>query len=387
MTSPEQAAARYAVVTAVDQQLAQQAKAAWYSMNLNDLQGSFTGGFVPAVVPALTGAQTVAASFGAQSVAEATGQPVSVIPGAFAGHASNGRGLPGMLAQPLIQTYVDLAGGMDSGLALDRGWDSIDRMLATQVHDAARSAESVQMVEHRVTYYIRQVEPGACGRCLVLAGVHYKVNKGFLRHPHCRCFHIAQVSVYLDPDNGGRGQLIGTETPSPFRTPELQGSREIFDSMSAAEQDRAFTVNGAQAIRDGASIQAVVNARLGMTTADVGGNGTVQTTTVGTTRRGDYAAVRRAIDETRGLPTTEPGRKQKKQVTRPRLLPEEIYRQAKGDHDETIRMLIGNGYITEGTPAERAARYAAMQRKPKTSPAVDLTNLQDALKPFTTTPR
>jgi hypothetical protein len=316
MTSPEQAAARYAVVTAVDQQVSEQAKAAWYAMNLRDLQGSFAGRFVPEVVPALTGAQTVAASFGAQSIAQATGQPVSIIPGAFAGYASDGRGLPGLLAQPLIDTYVNLAGGMDSGKAMDSGWDSIDRMLATQIHDSARQAESVQMVEHRVTYYIRQVEPGACGRCVILAGAHYKVNTGFLRHDHCRCFHVAAVSTYLDPVDGSPGAMVGAEAQSPYRPADLRDDRDIFNSLSRDEQDRTFTAAGAEAIRLGANIPQIVNSRRsGMSTVTDRYGQKFETTTVGA-KRGQT-----------------------------RLLPESILRVADGDMDVARRLLVKHGYV------------------------------------------
>lgn len=176
---------RFTSVTALDRQVAQQAKAEWYRMSLNDLQGSFANQFVPAVVPDLTMAQAAAATLGARGIASTTGKPVSIIPQGFAGYASDGRSLPGLLAQPLIEVYSNLDNGMDSSLAMDRGWASIDRMLTTQVHDAARQAESVQMVEHKVTYYIRYTEPGPCARCIILAGKHYKINIGFERHSHC----------------------------------------------------------------------------------------------------------------------------------------------------------------------------------------------------------
>lgn len=86
--------------------------------------------------------------------------------------------------------------------------------------------------------------------------------------------------------------------------------RAYFESLTAAEQDRAFTKAGAEAIRAGADIAQVVNARSGIYTA--GGR---QFTTVGARRR------------------------------RPRLMPEQILREAAGDRDEAVRLLKLHGYL------------------------------------------
>ena len=84
--------------------------------------------------------------------------------------------------------------------------------------------------------------------------------------------------------------------------------------MDEAEQDRVFGKAGAQAIRDGADIARVVNARRGMYTA-----GGLRLTREATTRRG---------------------------IGRPvRLMPEEIYRQANGNRGEALRLLRLHGYI------------------------------------------
>lgn len=310
---------RFASVTALDRQLADSAKAEWYRMSLSDLQGSFADQFIPAVVPDLTMTQAAAAKVAAQHVGVTTKLPSSIIPEGFAGYASDGRSLPGLLAQPLIEMYSNLDNGMDSSLAMDRGWDAIDRMLAGQVHDAARQAESVQMVEHKVTYWVRYTEPGACSRCLLLAGKHYKVNQGFLRHePTCRCYHIAMVSTYLDAaDGAGPGELVSNRSMTKgARNFVEQSPREIFDSLSTAEQDRAFTIAGAQAIRDGASIAPVVNSRRsGMSTVTDRYGTVYKTTTVGA-KRG-----------------------------KTRLLPETCAKIAGDDRDEWIRLLKSNGYL------------------------------------------
>lgn len=92
-----------------------------------------------------------------------------------------------------------------------------------------------------------------------------------------------------------------------------------FESLNESEQNRIFTKAGAEAVRDGADLNRVVNARLGITTYQVGSE-RYKVTTVGTGRKGR----RRPL----------------------RLLPETIYKQANGDRDEAIRLLRVNGYIT-----------------------------------------
>jgi hypothetical protein len=310
------AATRFATVTALDQALIAQAKAEWYRLQLGSLQGSFIQTFLPAVQPGLVVAQTAAAQLGAAAVAETTGRALTVIPSGFAGYASSGQPLPSLLARPLIGLYVDLDHGLPPEQALQRGMDSMERILATQVQDAARQASQVQMVEHRVTYYIRHTEPGACSRCTILAGKHYKVSTGFLRHLSCRCWHSAEVATYLDPTDGSPGVLLGSEAVSPHGRFEEQSPKQIFDDLTRAEQDRLFTPAGAQAIRDGANIPRVVNARSsGMSTVTDRYGTVFKTTTVG----------------------ARPGQT--------RLLPESIYT-ASNDPATVTRLLIKNGYIT-----------------------------------------
>jgi hypothetical protein len=312
----------YAALLVLDRTLLQETKAAWYAMQLSDLQASFVHEFLPRVLPRVVTAQTAAAALGSKGIVAQLPprtidyrkpgqskllpaitvhpQPVPrVNPAAFAGAASNGRPLDSLLAQPLIDVYKDVKNGTPTAEAMRSGFDSLDRILTTQVQDAARSAESVTMVVHRVTYYIRVVEPGACGRCLILAGAHYKVNTGFLRHTSCRCHHEPHVAVYDDSVD-----------------PAEQSAREIFAGMSVDEQNRAFTVAGAQAIRDGANMPRVVNSRRsGMSTVSDQYGTTYATTTAG----------------------AAPGQT--------RLLPEAIAQVANGNQDLWIQLLTKNGYL------------------------------------------
>jgi hypothetical protein len=314
------AAARNATVTGLDRQLVAQAAVEWARLDINDLQGSFVDEFLPAIRPALTTAQTVSANVASQAIAQRTGKPSSVIPSGFAGHAATGETLGKALSRPLVQMYVDLGLGTDPSEARTRSFDVMDQILTGEVHDAARQAESVQMVAHTVTYYIRHTEPGACALCIVLSGKHYKVNAGFQRHPPtCRCYHIPGSTTYYDPVNGGPGVGTVNEIESPYHTKPADTPKALFDAMSPAQQDATFGRANAQAIRDGADLTRVVNA-----TMNRSGLGTTITGPLGERYKGTI----------QGMP-----------VGQSRLIPEAIYKIAGDDDAYARRLLQQNGYI------------------------------------------
>lgn len=143
------------------------------------------------------------------------------------------------------------------------------------------------------------LNPPSCSRCTVLAGRFYMWNEGFARHPNCDCLHIPSSESVS-------GDLV--VSPDAY-----------FESLTPRQQDKVFTKAGAQAIRDGADISKVVNARRGMQKAQVFGRDTL-VTTEGTARRRN--AGRAPI----------------------RLMPESIYDQAK-DRPDAIRLLKLHGFI------------------------------------------
>lgn len=114
--------------------------------------------------------------------------------------------------------------------------------------------------------------------------------------------------------------------------------KRFFDSLGQAEQDRVFTRAGAEAIRLGADIGQVVNARRGMTTATVQGR-EVLATTEGTTTRSRTGVNLGAAD------STQQAGDRYRRATRVRLMPESIIAQAAGNRDEAIRLLRRYGYL------------------------------------------
>jgi len=221
----------------------------------------------------------------------------AVNPASMAGTATDGRPLDTLFQQAASQQALEL-------------------MIVTQVQDAARGAAGLGIaVRPHVTGYVRMLNPPSCSRCAVLAGKFYKWNTGFQRHPRCDCRHIPSTEA-----------LASDLTTNPDA---------YFRSLSPAEQARIFTNAGAQAIRDGADISQVVNARRGMSTMQFGGRKAL-VTSEGTSARGVAGSRLGDLRKVEGERYRRSGQ--------PRLMPETIYDIA-ADRADAIRLLRLHGFI------------------------------------------
>jgi len=250
---------------------------------------------IPRLLLILTGGQHAAAVTADRYIAEVLVEqglsPATegrIDAAALSGIAADGRPLESLLIQPGITAKWALSRGATLERAMTAGGALAELIGHTQVADAGRVADQVALTARRaVSGYTRMVVGKTCSRCLILAGRWYRWNAGFNRHPKCDCIGI----------------------PAPESADELRTNpRKAFDAMSAVEQDNTFGKAGAQAIREGADMARVVNARRGMQTAD-----------------GRLYTIEAA------------GR-------RPRLMPEQIFRDAR-DRDDAIRLLKLHGYI------------------------------------------
>lgn len=204
--------------------------------------------------------------------------------------------------------------GVAPVMAMRSGLVELTQLIETAVADAPRAQSAVRIgtATQRVVY-TRMVSAKCCARCAVLAGRTYEWNRGFLRHPRCRCVHIPTAEV-------GDADF----TTDPY---------QAFESLSRADQDRIYTKAGAEAIRNGGDINQIVNSRRGMSA-----NG--RFTNEGTGRRGFYKN------------STTAGK-----AGHQRLSVDEIMRRANGDKDRFEKMLTDYGYITDyGQVAEGALR-------------------------------
>lgn len=244
-----------------------------------------------------------------------------VEPEAFAGWAADGRPLDTLMLRTLITTKEGLGRGLGIGDALGLGGNLLSMYMATEVGDAGRSGEGVAMhASRRVGTYTRVMGGRGCARCAILAGGIYHKDVAFLRHPCCQCVNVPVADGGLHP-------------------PTTLDARAYFDGLTRAEQDRLFTIGGARAIRDGADITSVVNARRGVYTATSYGR-RLAATRDSTTRRGQFYRAERRRAVTRGDTTAANFR-----LRTPRLLPEEIYRLAES-FEHALEMLRRYGYLT-----------------------------------------
>lgn len=265
---------------------------------------------IPTVAAAITNAQRTAAASALVSGALALGQqgqwaePDGLVdPDAFAGLAADGRNLDTLLRAPAITTRTLIADGMEPAQALAAGGRQLSMMVLTEVADAGRGAAGVQIAARPRVGYVRMLEPPSCSRCVILAGRFYRWNQGFLRHPRCDCKHVPTMV---------------TDQAEAFAKGLIDDPYEAFTRMSEAEQNRVFTNAGAQAIRDGADMYQVVNARRGMKYRGA-------FTSEGTSKHGWAGQILRKGQR--------------------RMTPETIYR-LNPNREQAVEALRAQGYIT-----------------------------------------
>lgn len=266
---------------------------------------------VSAVTTTMATYQLASALNGARTMATEAGRDLLTAPVAYAGTTQLGfpietpiETIADRLAREAEREIQELTDQMLAGL---------DLFVASEVIAAGADAASVEIVATpQWTNYVRVLDLPSCDRCVILAGRIYRDLEGFARHPNCDCQHWPVTSWA-----------------------EAEAAGLVTDPMVAFErgQVRGLSKADTQAIRDGADMQTVVNAKRGggrrprgMTnaiTAEMFGR-TVKATTEGTTKR---AAWRRAHPD---LPI--------------RLRPESIYEHAR-DREDALRLLRLYGYL------------------------------------------
>jgi hypothetical protein len=341
-SSVDLARAYYAGQARLARRTANRVQELWRQMDRGRLTESWLGLVGPAVLEAVRAGQLAAAAqadFYLDAVVSADGddpaEGARVRPSAFAGQASDGRPLDSLLYLPVITTKEAIAAGAADVDAMMRGLNQLLRISATQVADAGRTAVGAGIAGRRtIQGYIRIAAAPCCARCAILAGKEFGWNRGFQRHPRCDCIHMPATLIARSARRGTR--------PIPPQRGLVTDAQSYFNSLSRREQERLFTAAGARAIRDGADITSIVNARRGMYTAGAYRH-RVAATREGTTTRGAFYRSERARAIARGQVPADVGRGFR--LRTPRLMPEEIYRLATS-RDEAIAMLRRFGYLT-----------------------------------------
>lgn len=256
-------------------------------------------------------------------------------PSSLVGLAGNGLPVDSLLVGAKVAAKRAVGNGATSAIARQAGGVWLETAVRTLLSDTGRASESLAIAVRPRVGYVRMMNPPSCSRCAVLAGKFYRYNSGFLRHPKCDCRHIP-----------ARENVAGDLRVDP---------KKYFDSLDRESQNKHFTLVGAQAIRDGADISQVVNARSGMSTAQLFGR-ELAITSEGTTRRGvAYQALSNAGHATR-VTDVRNGRYFSSRA--PRLMPESIYRIAE-NRDDALRLLHLNGYLADNPVGKKISASSA----------------------------
>ena len=350
MSTPETAVKHYRAMLRLQRSARAAAAVAWSSLSAAYLSESWDS-VSPALERAVSRLQLDAATRGAgyggntladQGLYEAP--EAWVDPSSLAGVSSRGASLGAALYSAIPHTKDLISGGMPERVALARGREVLQMSAAAQVADAGRTAAGLDTFARPRVGYVRMLNPPSCSRCSVLAGRFYRNNEGFQRHPRCDCVHVPTTRTEAASSEG----LVH----DPYA---------YFESLSESAQDKTFGKAQAQAIRDGADLFQVVNARRGMSYAGVSADGSRRGQKVasdftreGTTRRALWGG-------------TNPKGK--------RLTPDAIYAQGL-PREATLDLLAKHGYLLpQGQVAEGAIRGAG-----PVAPRSDLTAAEKRLQ-------
>ena len=333
MSTPETAVKHYRAMLRLQRSARAAAAVAWSSLSaayLSESWGSVSPALERAVSRLQLDAATRGAGYGGNTLADQglyEAPEAWVDPSSLAGVSSRGASLGAALYSAIPHTKDLIAGGMPERVALARGREVLQMSAATQVADAGRTAAGLDTFARPKVGYVRMLNPPSCSRCSVLAGRFYRNNEGFRRHPRCDCVHVPTTRTEAAESEG----LVH----DPYA---------YFESLSESAQDKTFGKAQAQAIRDGADLFQVVNARRGMSYAGVSSDGS---------RRGQ----RVASDFTREGTTRRAlwgGANPKGK----RLTPDAIYAQGL-PREATLDLLAKHGYLLpQGQVAEGAIRGA-----------------------------
>ncbi|ONI87362.1 hypothetical protein ALI22I_23365 [Saccharothrix sp. ALI-22-I] len=299
-----------------------QAQTAWTQLDPRDPSASWVEEIRPQVVTAVEEAQQESAALaplyiaGTLLAAGAVSAPLALlVASAFVGMAANGLVLSALMDFAFGYYRRAKAADVPETEARALGLAKLLTYVATETNDTARLAVHVgAVVEPDIAGYERVVTLPACGRCILLSGRLYRFSTGFLRHPNCDCS--------MRPVTSEQWREGGSS-----RSPQA-----LFDGMTRAQQDKAFGKGEAAAIRAGADIGRVVNARRRNQVYVAGG---YEFTREATTTRG--------IGRQLGELAKRGGRYRRSQVPRPTAA--QLVNAVSQDQAELIRQLRRFGYL------------------------------------------
>jgi hypothetical protein len=191
--APAAAAAFNALLIARSNDLADQIGQVWASVTLADIDAGWQQAKAAAVSTVVRG-QLVGAAAALLyhrtllAAHDVTPSGPQIRPLGFAGQGSGKLGLSEVVDFAPIRVKQAIARGLPARQALTVGQAQLEAVADSELHEAARGVMDVAMnTEPAYRGYLRHPNPGACGRCLILANRFYRTNEGFERHPRCSC--------------------------------------------------------------------------------------------------------------------------------------------------------------------------------------------------------
>jgi len=253
-------------------------------------------------------------------------------PEAFAGMTQDGVGLDSAVLYSSQVMFDQMARGLGPDQVLTAGKTFVQQVGRTAVMDAGREADRVQMFARpQYKRWVRQIGPGACSRCIQLAGIE-SWQVAFARHPNCHCIAVPAGETFK-----------GAIETSP---------KAYFDQLSKAEQDKRFTKAGAEVIRQGADLQRVVNARRGALGIKYGpriipepGKRIMQPRNIGSMDQPIWVYETVELTGKRARRTYSYGTLDRRLPQGTRLMPETILKIARGDRARLTELLGHYGYL------------------------------------------
>lgn len=247
MVLPRTAVSHYQQQQIIAVETATEVDALWRGMT-TEFDESWSR-IAPLVFDAAAAGQYAAAASGIRYVGDVlleTGVDAPAVgrlsPTRFAGGSTDGGALDTLLAGSVVQAKQAVKDGARPAAALivARGW--LQDVVMDAVRDADRQAVGAGITARpKLQGWVRMLNPPSCKFCIALGGKFYRWSQGFQSHPHCDCRHIPSQE-----------SNAGDFTIDP---------RAYFRTLDEKTQNRVFGKNDAQAIRDGADINRVVNIR------------------------------------------------------------------------------------------------------------------------------
>lgn len=248
MVLPQSSVRHYQQQQILSVETAAEVTSIWAGMT-NDFDRSWET-IAPAVVEATSAGQYAAAVSGAQYVGAVVAETdvnapavARVVPMRFAGGSVDGGSLETLLVGAVYKAKEAVGAGLAPDAALRDAGVWLQDVVMEAVRDADRQAVGAGMtVRPRLQGWVRMLNPPSCKFCIGLAGKWFQWNQGFQAHPHCDCRHIPSQ----ESDAGD------------YRI----DAAAYFRSLGEEGQNRIFGKNDAQAIRDGADLNRVLNIRI-----------------------------------------------------------------------------------------------------------------------------